>query len=143
MPRKPRIDESLGIAKQPPGPKSVIVFVPPRGSLEFREAKTTPLPKAATLSGARLSGASGNFVLGLGSHRVGRADDTAVTIRDPQVSRYHAVLVVTGAKATVEDLKSANGTFLNTRRLQSDIVEIHSGDVLCFGSVELTVELQI
>ncbi|HEV3140291.1 MAG TPA: FHA domain-containing protein, partial [Vicinamibacterales bacterium] len=65
---------SLAIAQQPPGPKSVIPFVPPAGSIEFREAETRPIQREAEppvdtietvllpearLRGVRLSGASG------------------------------------------------------------------------------------
>jgi len=149
---------SMAFAQQPPGPKSVIPFVPPVGSLEFREAETRPLPRADSprdepghtmetivlkFRGIRLSGADVNLEIGLGSHLVGRADDTALTIRNPQVSRHHAVIVVTEAGATLEDLKSANGTFLNMQRLQKGVVPLGTGDILSFGSVELTVELLV
>ena len=133
----------------------MIPFVPPAGSLEFREADTRPLqnvpePPTAetmavaavpTLRGVKFSGATGSVELGLGSHIVGRADDTSMTIRNPQVSRHHAVITVTDAGVTLEDKKSGNGTFLNMQRMQRDVVTLKSGDIVAFGSVEFTVEL--
>ena len=151
-PAPPEVDS---IASQPAGPSSVIPFVPPAGSIEFREADTRPLRTAPepptaetmapialpTLRGVKFSGANGSVELGLGSHIVGRADDTAMTIRNPQVSRHHAVITVTGAEVTLEDKKSGNGTFLNMQRMQRDVVTLKSGDIVAFGSVEFTVEL--
>lgn len=144
-PQTPNLDSSIGVAKQPPGPKSVIVFVPPPGSLEFREATTQGLKKASepSIRAIRLSAANGtgsDIELGVGSHLVGRADDTAVTIRNPLISRHHALIMVTEATVTIEDLKSANGTFLNMQRLQR-VVALNAGDVVAFGSTEFTVEV--
>ena len=141
------------IAKQPAGPKSVIPFVPPKGSLEYREAETRPIQQAddpptmetamlqaPVLRGIKLSGATGDVELGIGDHIVGRADDTALTIRNPQVSRHHAVLHVSEAGVMLEDRKSANGTFVNMQRMQGGPVALNSGDVISFGSVEFSVE---
>jgi len=141
----PNLDSSLGVAKQPPGPKSAIVFVPPPGSLEFREATTQGMKKASEpiIRAIRLSaanGTGGDVDLGVGSHLVGRADDTAVTIRNPLISRHHALIMVTETSVTIEDLKSANGTFLNMQRLQR-AVPLNAGDVVSFGSTEFTVEV--
>jgi len=145
---------SMSIANQPPGPKSVIPFVPPAGSLEFREAETRPMPQAGepqttntmetvalAFRGIKLSGAAGEFQLGLGTHLIGRADDAGLQIRTPQVSRHHAILTLTDKGATIADKKSANGTFLNMQRVQTDPVAVASGDMLSFGSVEFSVEL--
>ena len=96
---------------------------------------------APKLRGIKLSGANGNVELGLGRHVVGRADDTALTIRNPQVSRHHAAIVVMDADAAVEDNKSGNGTFVNTKRVQGAAMPLKSGDTVSFGSVEFTVEL--
>ena len=154
-PAPPPVDLEDSIAKQPPGPSSVIPFVPPKGSLEYREAETMPMPRAEKpspdftetigvapkLRGIKLSGANGTVELGLGRHIVGRADDTALTIRNPQVSRNHAAIVVTETDVAIEDNKSANGTFVNTTRVQEAAAPLQSGDTVSFGSVEFTVEL--
>ena len=64
-----------------------------------------------------------------------------MTIRNPQVSRHHAVITVTDVAVTIEDKKSGNGTFVNMQRIQRDVVTLTSGDIVAFGSVEFTVEL--
>lgn len=47
---------------------------------------------------------------------IGRAPTHAITLDDPEVSRDHAALTV-GAVTWIEDLGSANGTFVNDERL--------------------------
>ena len=48
-----------------------------------------------------------------GIHVIGRAPDATVHIDSPGISRYHARIVVERGEATLEDLKSKNGTQLN------------------------------
>ena len=49
---------------------------------------------------------------------VGRADDCAVTLDDPKVSRHHAALRALGdGRLEVRDLGSSNGTFVGERRI--------------------------
>src|SRR5262249_19814184 len=100
-----------------------------------------PMPTAARTFRVKLSGDTGDFELGIGDHVVGRSHGNAVTIRNPQVSRQHAVLHVTETGVTIEDKKSGNGTFLNMQRVQGPPKPIASGDIVSFGSVEFTVEL--
>jgi len=57
-----------------------------------------------------------------GPNVIGRAEDATIQIDFPGVSRYHARIVVAGGDATLEDLGSKNGTYVNgavvtTRRL--------------------------
>ena len=48
---------------------------------------------------------------------LGRRDDADIQIRDDGVSRRHATIRVDGEGAIVTDLESANGTFVDGRRL--------------------------
>ena len=48
---------------------------------------------------------------------LGRRDDADVTIRDDGVSRRHATIRVEGEGALVADLGSANGLFVDGRRV--------------------------
>jgi DNA-binding winged helix-turn-helix (wHTH) protein len=72
-----------------------------------------------------------------GENIVGRDVDAAVLIDDPTVSRHHARIVVAGALATVEDLGSKNGSFLEGKRLRKPNA-LKSGNIVKFGSVLMT-----
>ena len=66
---------------------------------------------------------------------IGRADQCDVVIALPHVSRAHAEVVVDGDVATVRDLGSSNGTYVNGRRIQQH--ELRHGDVLTVGGCEI------
>ncbi|WP_129677750.1 FHA domain-containing protein [Candidatus Chloroploca sp. Khr17] len=62
---------------------------------------------------------------------------------DAGVSRSHALLVRRGAEYTLEDLASANGTFVNGRRLAPQVpTRLHSGDELLFGTLTVRFALE-
>ena len=48
-----------------------------------------------------------------GSYLVGRGASCALQLPDPDISERHALLLLRGRKARLEDLHSANGTYLN------------------------------
>ena len=100
-----------------------------------------PAPPAATVRALRIAGGSRAFALESGRHLVGRMEGVAVPILDPQVSRSHAVISVADSGASVEDTRSANGTFVNGIRVEGKSVTLKTGDRLAFGTVEFTVEL--
>src|SRR3954466_11705170 len=58
-----------------------------------------------------------------------------VVLPDPEVSRRHAALRVTGDGVAVEDFGSTNGTFVNEQRVQG-VRALHDGDVVRFGNTE-------
>ena len=63
--------------------------------------------------GPRLVSKRGDWLLAEGSNLVGRERDCAVRIDSPSVSRHHARILVIQGEATVEDLGSKNGTYVN------------------------------
>ncbi|MEL7591229.1 MAG: FHA domain-containing protein [Anaerolineaceae bacterium] len=63
---------------------------------------------------------------------IGRDLSNDIVISDPEVSRRHARLVLTGNTYAIEDLGSTNGTFLRGRRLTSPVV-LTPGEVITFG----------
>jgi pSer/pThr/pTyr-binding forkhead associated (FHA) protein len=94
------------------------------------------------LRGVRLTGALGTFTLVKGRHTVGRLETANVPILDLQVSRNHAAIVVGDHDVSVEDAKSANGTFVNGARAAADKpMTLTNGDRVAFGTVEFKVEL--
>src|SRR5262249_21894467 len=59
---------------------------------------------------------------------IGRLASCKLHVNDEGVSRQHAIVRVTGRGTfVVEDLASANGTFLNGRRVEGS-VELRNGD---------------
>ena len=67
--------------------------------------------------------------------RLGRHPFNELSLADPGVSRYHCWILVRDGVASVEDLASANGTFVNGQRLRLRH-PLKSGDRLRIGSTE-------
>lgn len=63
---------------------------------------------------------------------IGRDLSNDIVISDPEVSRRHARLVLTGNTYAIEDLGSTNGTFLRGQRLTAPVV-LTPGEVITFG----------
>jgi DNA-binding winged helix-turn-helix (wHTH) protein len=80
---------------------------------------------------------SQEFPLSEGQNLIGRDSHAAVHLDHPSVSRRHAMVRIEGAKATLEDLASRNGTFLEGRRV-TGVVELQHGAVLGVGPLTLT-----
>jgi DNA-binding winged helix-turn-helix (wHTH) protein len=74
-----------------------------------------------------------------GPNVIGRSGDAAIQIDAAGVSRYHARILVAGGDATMEDLGSKNGSYLNgtlvTTRSLSD------GDEIRLGTAVLTFRI--
>ena len=68
---------------------------------------------------------------------IGRAVENDIVITGPRVSREHARVRREGHRLLLEDLRSANGTFLNGERLLAP-AELHEGDTVTIGDVALT-----
>lgn len=66
---------------------------------------------------------------------IGRGPQCEVSITDPRVSRAHAQVVADGDTATIRDLGSSNGTFVNGRRVKQQA--LRHGDVLSLGGCEI------
>lgn len=71
-----------------------------------------------------------------GENVLGREPGTRGSIPDGSVSRRHARVVVRDGDATIEDLGSKNGTFLEERRLEGPAV-LSDGDTVRLGLVTL------
>ncbi|MDP9361391.1 MAG: protein kinase [Acidobacteriota bacterium] len=63
---------------------------------------------------------------------VGRDRTCSVVLTHPAVSRRHARITVDGGSCTLEDLKSANGTYVNNTRVERIVLK--PGDVVRFGA---------
>ena len=114
---------------------SYIENIPRRG---YRLVATlTPLevPDPPATGGSlpfRLEGEDGAFALSHGTNLIGRTPDAVVQIDRTEVSRCHARVVVEGTAATIEDLGSKNGTYLNGQRLLKPTL-LADGDEIWIG----------
>jgi DNA-binding winged helix-turn-helix (wHTH) protein len=100
-------------------------------------AEVTPL--VASVPSARdaslpfkLQSEDGDFPLIQGPNIIGRTADADICIDRTEVSRCHARIAVSGTTATIEDLGSKNGTFLNGERLEAPAL-LTNGDEIWIG----------
>jgi serine/threonine protein kinase len=63
---------------------------------------------------------------------VGRDRTCSIVLTHPAVSRRHARLTISGGTFMLEDLQSANGTYVNNTRV--DRARLKAGDVVRFGA---------
>ena len=76
-----------------------------------------------------------------GEATLGRSRSATVSISDPSISRIHIRLVAREGRVLLEDLGSANGTYVNGLRA-SGVVELGDGARLMLGESEMTLRVQ-
>ena len=95
-------------------------------------------------SGPRLlvfsvEGESQDFDLKEGEVVLGRGSEAGFRINSAEISRRHVSVIVRGDQVFLRDLGSANGTFVNDRRIAKE-VEIKPGMKISFGRIEAKLE---
>jgi DNA-binding winged helix-turn-helix (wHTH) protein len=80
------------------------------------------------------------LALSEGVNVIGRDPAAAVPLDSSTVSRHHARILVAGREATIEDLASKNGTFVNGERVNSR--RLSDGDEIKIGSLALTFRVR-
>ena len=88
-------------------------------------------------SGPRVVSGDREWLLAEGSNLVGRDRACTVCIDSLTLSRRHACIVIDGGGATLEDLGSKNGTYLNRHPVTQPVM-LNDGDRIQVGSVEMT-----
>ena len=78
------------------------------------------------------------FELRLGEVLIGRSSNCHLVLDDGLVSRRHAQIVVTEEGARVEDFASANGVFVNSKRVNGS-EPLKAGDQLQIGKQQFAV----
>lgn len=73
-----------------------------------------------------------------GGLTIGRTSDNQIVVNDPLASRRHARLVKGNEGLVLEDVGSANGTFVNGRREQR--VALRERDIVTIGNVDFVVQ---
>jgi len=71
---------------------------------------------------------------------IGRGVDCDFSILESEVSRHHCLIRVVGREATIRDLGSSNGTYVNDQRTRSQTT-IKTGDRIQVGSASFVVDL--
>ena len=79
------------------------------------------------------------FDLHPGELTIGREEGSAIQLQDSTVSNNHALLRVSGEDATIEDLRSTNGTKVNGVVIDRQ-TPLAPGDQINVGDVQLAVE---
>jgi pSer/pThr/pTyr-binding forkhead associated (FHA) protein len=70
---------------------------------------------------------------------IGRRPDCDIRIPLLFVSRKHCRIIQQENKTVVQDLGSANGTFVNSQRIMEAVVQ--AGDILSIGSISFTIQV--
>jgi predicted component of type VI protein secretion system len=75
-----------------------------------------------------------------GGFVIGRGADCDLRVPVAAISRHHCLIRVQGQQATLVDLRSSNGTFLNGRPVHTP-TPLHSGDEIRVGACSFVVDL--
>ncbi len=118
-------------ARQPTGARTMME-TPPEGGAAMRYGVLhIRLP----------SGETRHFPMEQPSITVGRASDNQLSLDEISVSRRHARLTVESSRLMIEDLGSANGTFIGTQRVAPNSPGLVPADqVVRIGDVEVRYE---
>jgi membrane protein YdbS with pleckstrin-like domain len=88
------------------------------------------------------SGGQPTVYLPQGESLIGRAPGASLRITDRAISDRHASILVSDLRASIRDLGSTNGTYVNQTVIPGDTYTIlHSGDVITVGREKLRYEL--
>jgi hypothetical protein len=80
-----------------------------------------------------------NLVVPEGQFVIGRSSKCQLSVDDPLISRRHAVLVVQGDTAVVQDLGSRNGVSVNGKRVEGT-KQLVDGDTITVGSQNMVIQ---
>lgn len=97
------------------------------GPVRRKQRRRPPADPAVPLVLAVHSGAAAGTIVPLrrGTYTIGRSDATLV-IADAELSRQHARVVVTDTHILIEDLDSANGTYVDGERIRNTTISTGS-----------------
>ena len=84
-----------------------------------------------------LARGAADYALRNGATVLGQSKEFGGLFDSPTISRRHARIVVGGASATIEDLGSKNGTFVNGARVTGSVT-LQDGDTVRLGSATVT-----
>ena len=106
-------------------------LTPPAAPAPAPVAKEPEPPKNWSLVGVKAE-RNEKYAISGDNVMVGRDRGCTIVLAHPAVSRRHARISVGGQAPVLEDLQSANGTYVNNNRI--DRVVLKAGDVVRFGA---------
>ncbi len=117
-----------------------------RSALTAASVAANTLDRRTTTTGrstvARLRAPSGDVHPLIGAAtRIGRLADNDVVLDDAEVSRHHAVVSDTGTTFVITDLRSANGVYVQGRRIRGSVA-LADGDWVRIGHLEFVFEVE-
>jgi pSer/pThr/pTyr-binding forkhead associated (FHA) protein len=137
--------QAPAVAAPPTVPGAAAPASPPvaeaPGSVPAPPTTAAAAPPAAPeleIESLRLEGKTRTVTLGPGDHLVGRIPESALRLEGRSISRRHALLRVRTDGASVTDLESANGTYVNAHRVTA-VTPLAAGDEVKFGEVPFVV----
>ncbi len=83
-------------------------------------------------------GAASRYLFDDGSYILGRGSACHINLNDALVSERHALLILDGETATIKDMNSANGTYVNGSPI-NDLVQLSPEAVVQVGETALRV----
>ena len=107
-------DRPVAATMPPPSPKKTA-----DEAARTRVRNTLPKYMLRGVSGATFGK---TFAL-TGTMVIGRQSDSDIPVPAEEISRHHARLQVTADGVLVEDMNSANGTFINDKRIQNGVLK--------------------
>jgi pSer/pThr/pTyr-binding forkhead associated (FHA) protein/subtilisin family serine protease len=134
-------------APQPAPPAIAPAPAPPTGPPSAWDATLEPWapepqpargPETLQTYGALVGAGLRPALLRPGLNSIGRSADNNIVLDSLLVSRRHARVQCAGGRCTVEDAGSANGVFVNGRRVSQSLLS--PGDRLRLGDVEVTYQ---
>jgi SARP family transcriptional regulator, regulator of embCAB operon len=117
-----------------------------RAALTAATAAASNLDRRTTATGrpamARLHALSGQIYPLIGAAtRIGRLADNDIVLDDAEVSRHHAVVSDTGTVFVITDLRSANGVYVEGRRIRGSVA-LADGDQIRICQHEFVFEIE-
>ena len=107
-----------------------------QATIQSRQAATGGLAPGKKYALVIVQGADPGSIVPIEKPRVviGRAE-CDIVLKDPELSRQHALIAINGMSARLEDLGSTNGTFVDGQRIQA--VELADRSEFRVGTTEL------
>lgn len=69
-----------------------------------------------------------------GDVTIGRGSENSIVIKDPFISKEHVKFFYEEDSYYIEDLNSANGTYLNERKIET-VEKLYNGDIINIGQL--------